>query len=409
MDFEIRPHLPEELWDYRTAVARGFGYDPIEKPGERELYLQRHEPERSLVAIDDNRIVATSVTYTFEISLPGGKLVPTAGLTDVTVATTHRRQGILTNLMRRHLDNAHERGEHLAALWASESGIYTRFGFGMAMYHERWDIPTDHAEFAYQPDIPGSVRTATATEMRALAPQIYDRVVRKRPGMIRRPDGWWNLRFFDPEHRREGMSSYYFAVYEEDGQPIGYAQYRVRNRWSDKRPDKTLVLEELIAETDAAHAALWRLCLDVDMVTRVETEHQPTDDSLGWMLADPRWLSRAPFDSVWLRVIDPLAALASRTYQAEGRVVLGVKDQFCPWAEGNYEVDGGPDGATVKQTDAEPDLTMWGAGLSSCLLGGTPFSRLSRAGRIETKSQEKLRLADLMFSTSRAPYCPLLF
>lgn len=409
MDLEIRPHSPEELWDYRTAVARGFGYDPIEKPGERELYLQRHEPDRSLVAVDDGHIIGTSVAYTFQISVPGGALVPTAGLTDVTVATTHRRRGILTRLMQRHLENARDRGEQLAALWASESGIYTRFGFGMAMHHERWEMSTSYADFAYQPEVPGKVRFATATEMRALAPEIYQRVVRIRPGMICRPDGWWNFRFYDPEHRRQGMSSFYFAVYEEDGRPLGYAQYRIQNNWEQKKPDKMLVLEELVAESDAAHAALWRFCLDVDMVTHVKTEHQPTDDALWWMLADPRRLSRASFDSLWLRVIDPVKALSARTYQVEHRTVLGIRDEFCPWVAGNYEVDGGPDGATVKPTKAEADLFMWGAGLAACYMGGAPFSRLARAGRIGAKSEKLLRQADLMFSSPRAPYCPFLF
>lgn len=409
MDFEIRPHKPEELWDYRTAVARGFGYDPIERPGERELYLQRHEPERSLVVVDNDQIIGTSVAYTFEISVPGGGIVPTAGITDVTVATTYRRRGILTEMMRRQLNDAREREEQLAALWASESGIYARFGFGMAMYHERWRIPADHADFAYQPDVPGRVRFASATEMRAIAPQIFDRMLRDRPGMIRRPEGWWNLRFHDPDHRRKGMSSYYFLVYEDEGKPLGYAQYRVRNRWSDKKPDKTLVLEELIAETDAAHAALWRMCLDVDMVTTIETEHQPTDDALGLMLADPRWLSRAPFDSVWLRIIDPIKALESRTYEIENKIVIRVRDKFCPWVDGTYEIDGGPDGATVKKTNATPDMSIWDSGLSACLLGGVPFSRLSRAGRLEAKSDRHLRLADLMFSNLRTPYCPFLF
>lgn len=406
---DIRPHSPEELWDYRTAVARGFGYDPIEKPGERELYLQRHEPERSLVAVDGDHIVGTSVAYQFEISVPGGALVPTAGLTDVTVATTHRRRGILRRLMTMHLENARDRGEHLAALWASESAIYTRFGFGMSMYHERWEIATDHAAFAYQPEVPGAVRFASATEMRALGPEIYERVVKMRPGMIRRPDAWWNLRFYDPEHRRQGMSSYYFVVYEEDGVPLGYAQYRIKNNWTQKKPDKTLVLEELIAASNEAHAALWRLCLNVDMITTVKTEHQPTDDALGWMLADPRWLLRTPFDSVWLRIIDPVKALGSRVYEIENKVVIGVRDKFCPWAEGNYEIDGGPDGAQVKKTTAEPDLTMWEAGLGACFLGGVPFSRLARAGRVEAKSDRALRLADLMFSSVRSPYCPLSF
>jgi predicted acetyltransferase len=36
-----------------------------------------------------------------------------------------------------HLDNAAERGEPVAGLWASEPGICVRFGFGLASdYHD---------------------------------------------------------------------------------------------------------------------------------------------------------------------------------------------------------------------------------------------------------------------------------
>jgi len=409
MDVEIRPHTPEELWDYRTAVARGFGYDPLEAPGERELYLQRHEAERTVVAIDGKQIVGTSIAYSFQMPAPGGALIPVSGLSDVTVATSHRRRGILTQMMRVQLDDARDRGDACTVLWASESGIYARFGFGMSMHHERWEIPTAYGQFAYQPEVPGRVRFAEATEMRSIAPLVYERVATRRPGMILRPPGWWSLRMFDPEHRRNGMSSYYFALYEEDGVPLGYAQYRIKNKWTKKQPDKELVLEELIAETDQAHAALWRFVLDVDMVTSIQTEHQPVDDSLWWMLAYPRWLARMPFDAVWLAILDPIAVLSSRTYEIEHSTVIGIKDEFCPWVEGNYLVDAGPEGVEVKKTTADADLTLLGAGLSSCCFGGTPFSRLHRAGRVETRSFEALRKADLMFSNVRAPYCPVLF
>jgi predicted acetyltransferase len=409
MDIEIRPHTPEELWDYRTAVARGFGYDPMEQPGERELYLQRHEPERAFVALDRGQIVGTSIAYGFEMALPGGSLAPTGGLTDVTVATTHRRQGILTQMMRKQLDAAHERGDVFSALWASESGIYTRFGFGIAMHHERWNIPTAYGEFGYHPDFQGHLRLATTTEMRVIAPAVYSRVLRTRPGMLERPDAWWNLRLADSEHRRNGMSSFYFVVYEEKGEPKGYAQYRIKNQWMNKQPDKGLFLEELIAENDTAHAALWRFCLDVDMVTSIQTEHQPVDDCLWWMLANPRWLHRMPFDAVWLAIVDPVRALASRTYDIEHKLVLGLKNDFCTWVEGNYEVDASPAGVAVKRTTADADLTMLSSGLSACFLGGAPFTRLERAGRIEARSEAVLHKADQMFGNARAPYCPLLF
>ena len=54
------------------------------------------------------------------------------GVTWVGVLPTHRRRGVLREMMRFQLDDFRRRGEPLAALWASESVIYGRFGYGIA-------------------------------------------------------------------------------------------------------------------------------------------------------------------------------------------------------------------------------------------------------------------------------------
>src|SRR5258708_20502012 len=55
-----------------------------------------------------------------------------AGITWIGVLPTHRRRGILTGMMSYLHQMAHQAGEPVAALWAAESAIYPRFGYGMA-------------------------------------------------------------------------------------------------------------------------------------------------------------------------------------------------------------------------------------------------------------------------------------
>ena len=64
--------------------------------------------------------------------MPGGAAVPTAAVTVVTVHPPYRRRGLLTAMMAHQLEQVAKRGEPLAALWASESLIYGRFGYGPA-------------------------------------------------------------------------------------------------------------------------------------------------------------------------------------------------------------------------------------------------------------------------------------
>ena len=59
-----------------------------------------HEPKRSLAAYDGGEIVGAAAAFTMTLTIPGGEL-PMAGVTAVGVAATHRRRGILTEVMRR--------------------------------------------------------------------------------------------------------------------------------------------------------------------------------------------------------------------------------------------------------------------------------------------------------------------
>src|SRR5207244_5770224 len=85
--------------------------------------------------------------FSYEITVPGGAL-PCGGVTRVGVLSTHRRRGLLTAMMRRQLDDMHERGEPLAALYASEAPIYGRFGYRLATYQAAVEIERSHAGFA---------------------------------------------------------------------------------------------------------------------------------------------------------------------------------------------------------------------------------------------------------------------
>src|SRR5687768_12639657 len=87
------------------------------------------EWDRVLGAYDGDRVVATFRSYGMELTVPGG-FVRADAVTNVTVAPTHRRRGLLSTMMRDDLRAAAARGEPLAALVASEWPIYGRYGFG---------------------------------------------------------------------------------------------------------------------------------------------------------------------------------------------------------------------------------------------------------------------------------------
>jgi len=406
MAIEYRPITEHEYPAFLKAEARGFLRHITDEEAADSDRRKRFELDRGLAAFDGPTVVGTTGAYSLHLTVPPDVPVPTGGVTDVTVQPTHRRRGILTGLMRRQLEDFHERGEPLGALWTSETPIYGRFGYGMAFQHAYWKIDRRHTAYARPLTHSGRLAFVEPDEARRIAPAVWDRARLQRPGMISRPDSFWDDRFRDPPERRGGSSAYFCAVYEDDGRTDGYVLYRVRDRWEEEFPAATLSVSELVTATDDAHAALWRLCLDVDLVGTIEVRRRPIDDPLPWLLADPRRLRPSLIDAVWLRIVDVTSALEARRYAHSGRLILEVRDSFCPWNNGRYELEGGPDDARCRPTREEPDIILDASELGSLYLGAVHSSTLAAAGRLEARTGEALRTTGDMFGWHIAPWCP---
>ena len=396
MSVELRKLRNNEVESYIYADAYGFGYDPEPLAAVVEFDKKRISVERALCAFDGGKIIGAVSTHRFDISVPGGSL-PLGAIANAFVFPTHRRQGLLTKMMDQQLRDVHERGEPLSALTASESNIYERFGYGIGSFSERWSIERHHTAFAHPPEWNGRTRFVGPDEVRSLFPDIYRESTANRAGVIDPP--WWSWEFIatdPPGPWRGGATPLFYVVYEEDGRDTGYVRYRTRG--------DTVVVRELMAVTDTAYAALWRYCFDIDLMTRAEANNRPTDDQLYWMLADPRRLKKERMDYVWLRLVNVPNALSSRRYMTDDALVIEIKDSFCPWNDGCYELDGSPDGATCRSTTRSSDIVLSAADLATAYLGATSFTPLARAGRVEECTSGAILRASNMFAVENQPW-----
>ena len=357
--------------------------------------------ERFYAAYEDGVPVGTSADFDFRLTVPGGEL-PTAGVTWVGVLPSHRRRGILTQLMRRELDDVRERGEPLAILWASEAAIYGRFGYGVAAPTAQMNA--DRARFALRDD-PGPRGDARIVPLEdALEPcrHVYEKVRPTIPGFTDRPDDvWTTFRLADPEDWRRGASPKYAAVVKIDGEPAGYALYRIKQSWEHGFSQSEVRLIETLAAGPAAERELWRFLFGIDLIARVSGRLDPASP-LFLMVVDPRSLHLRVSEGLWLRLVDVGAALAARGYAADGEIVLEIRDEFCPWNAGRWRVGT----EKVERTDKAAELELDVADLASVYLGAFTFSRLAAAERAHEVQAGALARADALFRTSRPPYCP---
>src|SRR5512133_1260709 len=227
MSVDVRPCADlDEFLRATMAIGQYFGHEPNLERTERFARILPFE--RMHAAWEDGEIVGGAGGIPFELSVPGA-LLRCAGTTVVGVAPTHRRRGVLRAMMRAHLDDAHERGEPIAALWASEETIYGRFGYGPAAYAGEVRIPRAYVDYVAPRERSGTIRIVERDEALEKFPRLWEALARRRPGVFIRTRDWWELRtLHDPPERRGGAGPKRFALLERDGQPAAYAIYRHR-------------------------------------------------------------------------------------------------------------------------------------------------------------------------------------
>ena len=143
--------------------------------------------DRMFGAWSNEAVVGGAGSFPFDLTVPGGDL-PTAGISVVGVLPTHRRRGVLRSLMRAQLDDAHERGEPLAALWASEESIYGRFGYGLASFCGEITLAREYTAFAQPFEPQGTLRLIEPDEAQEAIPPVFERIRTEWPGMFTRSE-----------------------------------------------------------------------------------------------------------------------------------------------------------------------------------------------------------------------------
>ncbi len=379
---EIRVPREEDWPAMARADGRIFGVQYSDEDRDRMRAVT--DLDRFRIAVEGRTIVGCSGSYAFAMTLPGGAAVPMGGVTWVSVAVTHRRQGLLGRLLEATHADIDARGEPVAALTASEGGIYERFGYGIASRVRVIQMDSHRAQL--RPEfVPSarSVRLVEPTEARAEIMDVWERFRRLRPGEVTRTEALWTSFF-----QQAGSNAVHVL------HPDGYACWKVESRWHDGHPSGELELLLLAAVTPDAHAALWHTVVSVDLVGSIVSRKVPIDDPLPFLLRDQRALRTTNLnDGLWCNVRDVPACFGARTYGTDDDLVV--------------EVDGrrwklGASGASRVRTRA--DLVTDHASLGALLLGGVTPSMLAAGRRLEARSPHVLRRADALLATFPAPH-----
>ncbi len=408
MSIELRGIDAGELPEFIRAKTPAWGHRVTDADVARESAIL--EPDRTTVCVDGGRFVGGATILTRQLTVPGERLLPMAAVTWVFVHPTHRRQGLMRRLLTGQLEGLREGGEAIAALGASQSQLYRRFGYGVASFIAEVEIETARAAWAVPPVAAGRVEMAEHGDALDAVPDLYDRVRRLRNGMRDRHPAEWAAHYRHAAEDRDGAGPIFFVLHRTDGELDGFLSYRVAERWSPSGlPEHDLRIHELVSAGHDAHVALWRHCLEFDLAARVTAARQPVDEPLRHLLADHRRLRQVVSDDLHVRIVDVPRALAARAYSCDGAVVLEVTDPVCPWVAGRYRLESEAGAATCAPVGGLPDLRLDAGALGSVLLGDVTVDALWRARLVEEVTPGAVRRATAMLAWSPRPWLPDMF
>ena len=162
-------------------------------------------------------------------------------------------------------------------------------------------------------------------------------------------------------------------------------------------PASPVEVTKLTAVTAAAHIAVWRVLLGLDLMDTITVDTHPADP-LPYLLTDARRVqTTSSEDALWLRIIDIPATLEARSYQADLSAVLEISDDALGGGTFTLTIHNGK--ARVAPTKDTPDLHTDLSVLGSIYMGAHRASAFATANRLRCNDNDLLRQLDVAFAT----------
>ena len=411
MELAIRnPVATEEIDAWSRAATTSLLGNPYDDDFRRSNVWRRNTlvPERVWGAQDRGRWVATLATQPRRLTVPGADGLTNDlnvdAVTGVGVSATHRRRGLLRRMITDSLSYAHAHDEPLSMLIAAEWPIYGRYGYAPAVWS---------ADYIYRPrdrgaavaGDPATMRQIDPPEVVELAPAIFDAFRTTRAGQVDRSAEWWARRVGQGGYEPSTQERSHWFVHDGPSGPDGLLSWKVTRSFDLKGNLGAIAVEDLATASDTAYRDMVAYLSGIDVISEIALPERAVDEPLRWLLDDGRALKQSfTGDWVWIRLLDTAAALAARTYSAEGRLVIDVDDtDGAGYGAGRFMLDGSPAGATCSTTTRSADLRISQRALASAYLGGLSLRSRLIAGGIEEITTGALGRLDAMLRTPLAP------
>ncbi len=402
MSIEIRPATAEEFDQLGTLTS--YVYAGKLGHGPENTVTSSNRPEWSLCAFDGPRLVTSYSTIPFTMRA-NGNAVPMGGVSTVGTLPEYRRRGLMSRITRKAFADMRERGQGVAALWASQAAIYQRYGYSMVTVMRDYHLDIADIDFHDGDDGTSEVERLDIAGGYDFVKQIYIGFIAERMCYLHRGRPLWHNNAFE---EKDAEGPVHIALSRDgDGSPDGYMVYTLRHDAHD-HPSRSqeIRIRDLAWLTPAAYRSLWSFVKRHDLVGSVRWNNAPADDPALEFFLEPRMLNARDHEGMWLRIVDVPTALAGRGWDAEGELTLAIaEDRIAPWNVGHWRLSVSDGTGEVGVAQGDPDIALSVKALALLYAGRRSVRELAALGMLKGEVAA-LRRADTLFATRHAPHCP---
>ena len=401
MNVEIRPLTAGEMG--QLGELGGYVYGGSFGDGPDNVVATANLPDWTLCALVDGKLVSsfTAIPFTMRAN---GNAVALAGVSTVGTQPEYRRQGLLRRIQTQAFADMRDRGQSVAALWASQAAIYQRYGYAMTTVLRSYHVDTTDIGFHDGVWGSGCVERLSVNDAFDVIKSIYIRFVENRTCYLHRSKALWLQNAME---EIEGQGPIHAGVhYDEEGKADGYIIYTLRaNKVDHATRGQEIIIRDMAWLSMDGYRSMWEWLKRHDLVGRVSYQTAAVDDPAVELFAEPRLLHGVDHEGIWLRVVDATGALGDRAYSSEGEITIGLTDDpLTPWNNRSIRLEASPEGAHVTSSKSA-DLQTSAKALASLYSGFRTARQLRAWGLIEGEDHV-IDTADRLFASSHAPHCP---
>ncbi len=379
-----------------------------------DYYIKRlkmlADPKRALALADKDKIIGTANSFSEYISLPTNKSSKVAAVSYVSVQPTHRRQGILTEMMKLQLNQIYSQyKEPLAILWPSETAIYGRFGYAPTR-EKHYKISKHNAQF-----ISGlndcTLETKILNKKEAINSyvEINNNLMNKRPGVMKLTKKWAERRIEDLSSKYLSPGRSYFVGIYDANKIVGFVTYSIEGNDEYGNMPTSLNIWDIIYINDKAAVNIWNYCLNIDLVDEINAKGVPEDDVLESLLISPGSLNARITTGFWIRIVDVIKALETRSYNETGKLIFKLSDSIIKQNNNTFLLDTKNQNSTCKISTESPDIEITINGLSEIYLGTFNLNNLIASQNIKIINKKIINFINRAFKENNTPFCPMHF